>query len=50
MPQMSPMWWTSLMMIFITIFVMNMSFTYFNYNKMINKKKTQIMTNYKWMW
>nr|QZZ18244.1 ATP synthase F0 subunit 8 [Dikraneura zlata] len=50
MPQMSPMWWTSLMMMFIFSFMLLMSILYFNFN-LINSYKTEITKNKMiWKW
>nr|YP_010582873.1 ATP synthase F0 subunit 8 [Uzeldikra longiprocessa]UGN61293.1 ATP synthase F0 subunit 8 [Uzeldikra longiprocessa] len=50
MPQMSPMWWTSLMMMFILMFIMCLTMMYFSTDyKMKIKKKMKIMKiNWKW--
>nr|YP_009692452.1 ATPase subunit 8 [Rhagovelia reitteri]QEH58864.1 ATPase subunit 8 [Rhagovelia reitteri]QEH58965.1 ATPase subunit 8 [Rhagovelia sp. XD-2019] len=51
MPQMSPMWWTSLMIMFTLSFMMVNSMMYFmkKYNvKSKMEKKNQIQKNWKW--
>nr|YP_010582964.1 ATP synthase F0 subunit 8 [Vatana ogromna]UGN61410.1 ATP synthase F0 subunit 8 [Vatana ogromna] len=49
MPQMSPMWWTTLMFMFIISFMMYMNIMYFNYNKNIKKNKKEL-NKLNWMW
>nr|QHV34323.1 ATP synthase F0 subunit 8 [Gessius sp. 'rufidorsus'] len=49
MPQMSPMWWMTLMLLFIFTLYMTMSMLYFNkkfYFK--NKNIKKMMMNWKW--
>nr|YP_010610801.1 ATP synthase F0 subunit 8 [Stenatkina angustata]YP_010610814.1 ATP synthase F0 subunit 8 [Paratkina nigrifasciana]WAP91622.1 ATP synthase F0 subunit 8 [Stenatkina angustata]WAP91635.1 ATP synthase F0 subunit 8 [Paratkina nigrifasciana] len=48
MPQMSPMWWTFLMLIFISLFLLLMSMMYF-YVKVKYMKKNKINSKmYNW--
>nr|QZZ18331.1 ATP synthase F0 subunit 8 [Kaukania anser] len=47
-PQMSPMWWTSLMFLFILLFILMISFLYFNY--MIKIENSVKFTNLKMNW
>nr|YP_010363437.1 ATP synthase F0 subunit 8 [Atkinsoniella aurantiaca]UNZ12538.1 ATP synthase F0 subunit 8 [Atkinsoniella aurantiaca] len=50
MPQMAPMWWTFLMIMFVSTFMLMMSMLYFNIMSksmpMMNKKINQM--NWKW--
>nr|UFK32278.1 ATP synthase F0 subunit 8 [Eurhadina fusca] len=50
MPQMAPMWWTFLMLIYLSTMIMCMQALYFNSNKKFNKLSTKNMKNYNWMW
>nr|YP_010035023.1 ATP synthase F0 subunit 8 [Parazyginella tiani]QOX09867.1 ATP synthase F0 subunit 8 [Parazyginella tiani] len=47
---MSPMWWTTLMMIFIITLLMSMNILYFNYSKSINKKVKSTSKMHNWTW
>nr|WRY72438.1 ATP synthase F0 subunit 8 [Typhlocyba bilaminata] len=50
MPQMAPMWWTMLMLMFISAMMISMTMNYFTYNThFMSKNKTDTM-NYNWMW
>nr|UFK32174.1 ATP synthase F0 subunit 8 [Uniformus sp.] len=48
MPQMSPMWWTFLMLIFILSFILVNNFLYFNYDS--KKSKLASLKNFKMLW
>nr|QKY60290.1 ATP synthase F0 subunit 8 [Eupteryx minuscula]WRY72399.1 ATP synthase F0 subunit 8 [Eupteryx sp.] len=50
MPQMSPMWWMSLMMMFIITMMICINMNYFNYNKMLKMKKIGYKKMMNWMW
>nr|QZZ18370.1 ATP synthase F0 subunit 8 [Yangisunda tiani] len=50
MPQMSPMWWTFLMMMFIITMLMSMCMVYFNYNKYLEMKTSSKKMNLNWTW
>nr|UPL65936.1 ATPase subunit 8 [Dicyphus sp.] len=52
MPQMSPMWWTTMFYVFITIFMMFIIMMYFNYEmKILNKTSIKKkMTQNPWKW
>nr|ATF28659.1 ATP synthase F0 subunit 8 [Typhlocyba sp. EMHAU-15062510] len=50
MPQMSPMWWTMLMMMFIMSFIMCMYIMYFNSNKYSTMTKKMVKKNLNWTW
>nr|YP_010952934.1 ATP synthase F0 subunit 8 [Empoascanara alami]YP_010952973.1 ATP synthase F0 subunit 8 [Empoascanara hongkongica]QJT42832.1 ATP synthase F0 subunit 8 [Empoascanara dwalata]WMQ52377.1 ATP synthase F0 subunit 8 [Empoascanara alami]WMQ52416.1 ATP synthase F0 subunit 8 [Empoascanara hongkongica] len=50
MPQMSPMWWTFLMIMFILSFIMIMSMLYFDYKKKIDFKINLNLTKMNWKW
>nr|YP_010583003.1 ATP synthase F0 subunit 8 [Yangisunda tiani]UGN61449.1 ATP synthase F0 subunit 8 [Yangisunda tiani] len=50
MPQMSPMWWTLLMLMFIFTLLMTMKVLYFNYMKMIKMKKSVKKNYFNWSW
>nr|WEP24839.1 ATP synthase F0 subunit 8 [Metidiocerus sp.] len=50
MPQMSPMWWLTLMLVFNLLYMMVNSMMYFNY-KIKNKDSTKLSKfklNWKW--
>nr|YP_010835875.1 ATP synthase F0 subunit 8 [Onukindia connexa]WGC89394.1 ATP synthase F0 subunit 8 [Onukindia connexa] len=50
MPQMSPMWWLNMMLMFIFCLIMMNSLIYFNFF-MKNKKKTNYdYKNLNWKW
>nr|YP_010414444.1 ATP synthase F0 subunit 8 [Kusala populi]URW11944.1 ATP synthase F0 subunit 8 [Kusala populi] len=50
MPQMSPLWWTTLMITFIILFILMMTILYFNINNKMSKmiKLTETKINWKW--
>nr|YP_010165973.1 ATP synthase F0 subunit 8 [Stictocephala bisonia]QRV59920.1 ATP synthase F0 subunit 8 [Stictocephala bisonia] len=50
MPQMSPMWWMTLMLTFNSLFIVINSTTYFNYKfkNMSEKKTKKNKLNWKW--
>nr|YP_010582899.1 ATP synthase F0 subunit 8 [Aguriahana juglandis]UGN61319.1 ATP synthase F0 subunit 8 [Aguriahana juglandis] len=50
MPQMSPMWWTMLMMMFIMSFIICMYIMYFNSNKYFTMTKKMVKKNLNWTW
>nr|WRY72490.1 ATP synthase F0 subunit 8 [Yangida basnetti] len=50
MPQMSPMWWTMMMMIFLISMLMAMSLVYFSYKKLIKKDMKMKKTSFNWLW
>nr|YP_010583107.1 ATP synthase F0 subunit 8 [Opamata lipcowa]UGN61553.1 ATP synthase F0 subunit 8 [Opamata lipcowa] len=50
MPQMSPMWWTSLMVMFITSIMICMYILYFNYTNKMTANKKYLHKNMNWTW
>nr|YP_010583068.1 ATP synthase F0 subunit 8 [Farynala dextra]UGN61514.1 ATP synthase F0 subunit 8 [Farynala dextra] len=50
MPQMSPMWWTSLMIMFIISIFVCMYIMYFNYSKNMSTKSKKEYKNMSWTW
>nr|YP_010582912.1 ATP synthase F0 subunit 8 [Aguriahana triangularis]UGN61332.1 ATP synthase F0 subunit 8 [Aguriahana triangularis] len=50
MPQMSPMWWTMLMIMFISSFIMCLYLMYFNTTKFFKFNKKFTKKNLAWMW
>nr|QUI77261.1 ATP synthase F0 subunit 8 [Mitjaevia shibingensis] len=50
MPQMSPMWWTTLMVMFIIIFLILMTNMYFNLNNKLTMKVMLLKKNMSWKW
>nr|YP_010349775.1 ATP synthase F0 subunit 8 [Cassianeura cassiae]UOH96517.1 ATP synthase F0 subunit 8 [Cassianeura cassiae] len=50
MPQMSPMWWTSLMLMFILMLMIMMMMIYFNLNIKMNKKIMISSKKINWQW
>nr|YP_010583055.1 ATP synthase F0 subunit 8 [Eurhadina exclamationis]UGN61501.1 ATP synthase F0 subunit 8 [Eurhadina exclamationis] len=50
MPQMAPIWWTMLSMMFLLSMMMSMQMLYFNYNKFFKKKNLKNKINYYWVW
>nr|YP_010835914.1 ATP synthase F0 subunit 8 [Apphia sp. 1 SJ-2023a]WGC89433.1 ATP synthase F0 subunit 8 [Apphia sp. 1 SJ-2023a] len=50
MPQMSPMWWMYMMLIFIMCLMMMNSLIYFNYLKSSTKMKTFKNFDFNWKW
>nr|YP_010463243.1 ATP synthase F0 subunit 8 [Iphicrates gressitti]UUJ37767.1 ATP synthase F0 subunit 8 [Iphicrates gressitti] len=50
MPQMSPMWWDFLYMIFITLFLLMNTMIFFikKFNQSMIMNKTNKMMNWKW--
>nr|UPL65432.1 ATPase subunit 8 [Henestaris halophilus] len=51
MPQMSPMWWELLMIMFILLFIMTNSLIYWiNYNKPASMSSYMEMSKDKWKW
>nr|YP_011017062.1 ATP synthase F0 subunit 8 [Saldoida armata]WQB61740.1 ATP synthase F0 subunit 8 [Saldoida armata] len=51
MPQMAPLWWTTLLMFFSTCFILIMMKSYFILSYKIDKKSSHKMkTNKNWKW
>nr|QZZ18305.1 ATP synthase F0 subunit 8 [Eupteryx adspersa] len=50
MPQMSPLWWMSLMVMFIIAMMICINMNYFNYNKIFKMKKIDSKKMMNWMW
>nr|UBT70827.1 ATP synthase F0 subunit 8 [Eupteryx gracilirama] len=50
MPQMSPIWWMTLMITFICMLMICMNMNYFNFNKMFKMKKTIYKNKMNWLW
>nr|AHN95689.1 ATP synthase F0 subunit 8 [Trigonotylus caelestialium] len=52
MPQMAPMWWTTLFMLFIITYIMNMILMYFYTEYFITKTSTKKISNKNitWKW
>nr|WRY72477.1 ATP synthase F0 subunit 8 [Aguriahana wutyshana] len=50
MPQMSPMWWTMLMIMFIGSYVICMYIMYFNSTSLFKTKKSMTKKNLNWVW
>nr|ASR18171.1 ATP synthase F0 subunit 8 [Tricentrus sp. EMHAU-15041605] len=50
MPQMSPMWWMTLMFTFNSMIVITISMTYFNYYTSLKMKFTNKKMNLIWKW
>nr|YP_010692603.1 ATP synthase F0 subunit 8 [Tricentrus davidi]WBV77344.1 ATP synthase F0 subunit 8 [Tricentrus davidi] len=50
MPQMAPMWWMTLMIMFNMLTMMMISLTYFNFhtNLMLSTKKKENKFSWKW--
>nr|YP_010478446.1 ATP synthase F0 subunit 8 [Orosius sp.]UVI59890.1 ATP synthase F0 subunit 8 [Orosius sp.] len=50
MPQMAPMWWTTLMMLTMFMMFITLSINYFSYNKTMkfNSKNNNNPMNWKW--
>nr|YP_010349788.1 ATP synthase F0 subunit 8 [Cassianeura bimaculata]UOH96530.1 ATP synthase F0 subunit 8 [Cassianeura bimaculata] len=50
MPQMSPMWWTSMMLMFILMFLLVMMIIYFNLIVKITSKIDFSVKKMNWQW
>nr|YP_010952895.1 ATP synthase F0 subunit 8 [Empoascanara quarta]WMQ52338.1 ATP synthase F0 subunit 8 [Empoascanara quarta] len=50
MPQMSPMWWTTLMMLFTFLFVLLMVMMYFELKKSVHFKTKLNFQKMNWKW
>nr|YP_010988495.1 ATP synthase F0 subunit 8 [Seriana bacilla]WAM61614.1 ATP synthase F0 subunit 8 [Seriana sp. 'barna']WOR80600.1 ATP synthase F0 subunit 8 [Seriana bacilla] len=50
MPQMSPMWWTSLMLTFIVIFIILMTTLYYFYNEKMTGNISIPINKINWKW
>nr|YP_010540349.1 ATP synthase F0 subunit 8 [Singapora shinshana]UYF20491.1 ATP synthase F0 subunit 8 [Singapora shinshana] len=50
MPQMSPMWWTTMMMMFLISFMLVMSILYFNCMNLMNKDIQIKSKKLNWKW
>nr|QZZ18357.1 ATP synthase F0 subunit 8 [Sobrala sp. SL-2021a] len=50
MPQMSPLWWTFMMIMFLMTFNLMMNMIYFNYKMKIESKFNITKKNIYWMW
>nr|YP_010363567.1 ATP synthase F0 subunit 8 [Atkinsoniella xanthoabdomena]UNZ12668.1 ATP synthase F0 subunit 8 [Atkinsoniella xanthoabdomena] len=50
MPQMAPIWWTLLMMTFLSSFSLMMSLLYFNLMSKSMKMKTNKINQMNWKW
>nr|YP_010727924.1 ATP synthase F0 subunit 8 [Bothrogonia lata]WDZ68105.1 ATP synthase F0 subunit 8 [Bothrogonia lata] len=50
MPQMSPMWWTSLLLMFLTSLLMMMTLIYFDTESLKNNKMTFTKKMMTWKW
>nr|YP_010952960.1 ATP synthase F0 subunit 8 [Empoascanara angkhangica]WMQ52403.1 ATP synthase F0 subunit 8 [Empoascanara angkhangica] len=50
MPQMSPMWWTTLMVMFILLFIILMTILYFNINNKMTSKILLCNKKMNWKW
>nr|QHB74168.1 ATP synthase F0 subunit 8 [Bolanusoides shaanxiensis] len=50
MPQMSPMWWTMLMLMFNITLISSMAITYFNYKKLMMKNSLKLKKKMNWTW
>nr|YP_010952947.1 ATP synthase F0 subunit 8 [Empoascanara circumscripta]WMQ52390.1 ATP synthase F0 subunit 8 [Empoascanara circumscripta] len=50
MPQMSPMWWTFMMMLFILCFMLMMTIMYFEFKMKINYNTKLNYKMMKWKW
>nr|YP_010271147.1 ATP synthase F0 subunit 8 [Gargara genistae]UKB86912.1 ATP synthase F0 subunit 8 [Gargara genistae] len=50
MPQMSPLWWLTLMLMFNSMIMLSISMLYFNYNNSFKVSTTSQKINLNWMW
>nr|YP_010963604.1 ATP synthase F0 subunit 8 [Nondenticentrus paramelanicus]WKZ08087.1 ATP synthase F0 subunit 8 [Nondenticentrus paramelanicus] len=50
MPQMSPMWWMSLMLMFNSMIMLSISMMYFNYKISFKLESSTKKTNMIWKW
>nr|ASR18181.1 ATP synthase F0 subunit 8 [Orosius orientalis] len=50
MPQMAPMWWTTLMMLTMLMMFIMVSINYFNYNKIMKFNNKNQDNNLYWKW
>nr|QUI77249.1 ATP synthase F0 subunit 8 [Empoascanara gracilis] len=50
MPQMSPMWWTNLMMILMMTLIMMMVIMYFNFNIKMKIEENPLLKKMNWKW
>nr|YP_010582977.1 ATP synthase F0 subunit 8 [Warodia hoso]UGN61423.1 ATP synthase F0 subunit 8 [Warodia hoso]WRY72451.1 ATP synthase F0 subunit 8 [Warodia biguttata] len=50
MPQMSPMWWLTMMIVFSITLMMCMQMLYFNNTKKLTETKKEKSKNMNWMW
>nr|YP_010736848.1 ATP synthase F0 subunit 8 [Macropsis perpetua]YP_010736861.1 ATP synthase F0 subunit 8 [Macropsis ocellata]WEP24722.1 ATP synthase F0 subunit 8 [Macropsis perpetua]WEP24735.1 ATP synthase F0 subunit 8 [Macropsis ocellata] len=50
MPQMAPMWWFSLEILFVISMLIMMTNIYFNFKIKIKPKKSTTKNKIKWMW
>nr|YP_010415460.1 ATP synthase F0 subunit 8 [Ziczacella heptapotamica]USC52160.1 ATP synthase F0 subunit 8 [Ziczacella heptapotamica] len=50
MPQMSPMWWTSLMLCFIIMLIILMTILYFNLNNKMESNINLMTNKINWKW
>nr|YP_010963630.1 ATP synthase F0 subunit 8 [Tribulocentrus zhenbaensis]WKZ08113.1 ATP synthase F0 subunit 8 [Tribulocentrus zhenbaensis] len=50
MPQMSPMWWMSLMLMFNSMIMLSICMMYFNYKISIKLSSSTNKTNLTWKW
>nr|YP_010736835.1 ATP synthase F0 subunit 8 [Macropsis hainanensis]WEP24709.1 ATP synthase F0 subunit 8 [Macropsis hainanensis] len=50
MPQMAPLWWMTLNIMFITCFIIISTIIYFYSNPTFNKKKKNNKISFMWTW
>nr|YP_009228433.1 ATP synthase F0 subunit 8 [Idioscopus nitidulus]AKU47320.1 ATP synthetase F0 subunit 8 [Idioscopus nitidulus] len=50
MPQMSPMWWLTLMLVFNLFYLIMNSLLYFNYDKKFHLKTSTKKLKMNWLW
>nr|YP_010963552.1 ATP synthase F0 subunit 8 [Hemicentrus obliquus]WKZ08035.1 ATP synthase F0 subunit 8 [Hemicentrus obliquus] len=50
MPQMSPLWWLTLMLSFNLMIAMAMSMMYFNFSMIMSKKYKSMKKEMNWKW
>nr|YP_010444567.1 ATP synthase F0 subunit 8 [Antialcidas floripennae]UTI38477.1 ATP synthase F0 subunit 8 [Antialcidas floripennae] len=50
MPQMSPMWWMSLMIMFNSMVMLSITMTYFNYKTSVMLAPTKKNIKMTWKW
>nr|ATD52976.1 ATP synthase F0 subunit 8 [Exitianus sp. EMHAU-2015-Zz05232005]ATF28581.1 ATP synthase F0 subunit 8 [Exitianus indicus] len=50
MPQMSPMWWTTIFCFSISTLMMMISFTYFMFNNYLKTSKKMLNKKFNWKW